>query len=80
MRTWVLGIPQYVTSDPVQRRDQDTGLKIENPCPKFRIHLGLFFVTARKKVDGFVTTKMEVDWFVCDLEKEGKCFLNNDRM
>ena len=51
MRTWVLGIPQYVTIDPVQRRDQDTGLKIENPCPKFRIHLGLFFVTARKKVD-----------------------------
>ena len=32
MRTCVLGIAQHVTSDPVQRRDQDTGLKIENPC------------------------------------------------
>ena len=31
-------------------------------------------MTARKKVDGFVTTKKEVDCFFCDLEKEGKCF------
>ena len=34
MRTYVLGIAQHVTSDSGQRRDQDTGLKIENPCPK----------------------------------------------
>ena len=34
MRTYVLGIAQHVTSDSGQWRDQDTGLKIENPCPK----------------------------------------------
>ena len=34
MRTYVFDIAQHVTSDPDKRRDQDTGLKIENPCPK----------------------------------------------
>ena len=34
MRTYVLDIAQYIISDPGQRRDQDTGLKIEKPCPK----------------------------------------------
>ena len=28
MRMYVLGIAQHITSDPGQRRDQDTGLKI----------------------------------------------------
>ena len=50
MRTWVLGIAQQVTSDPVQRRDQ-YGVQNRKPVTKIRIHLGLFFVTARKKVD-----------------------------
>ena len=31
MRTYLLGIAQHVTSDSC---NQDTGLKIENPCPK----------------------------------------------
>ena len=36
-------------------------LQIENPCPK--LGLRQFFVIVRKKVDGFVTAKKEVDWF-----------------
>jgi len=68
----------YVRASLNQRPRPATqpGYGVENrkPVSKIRIHLGLFFVTARKKVDGFVTTKKEVDWFFCDLEKEGKCF------
>ena len=31
MRMYVLGIAQHITSDPGQRRDHDTGLKITVP-------------------------------------------------
>ena len=39
------------------------GVENRKPVSKIRTHFGVFFVIARKKVDGFVTAKKGVDWF-----------------
>ena len=47
------------------------GVENREPVSKIRTHLGLLFVIARKKVDGFCYCEKGGGLFFCDLEKEG---------
>jgi len=49
MRTWHCSA---CNQQPCPAMQTGYGVENQKPVPKIRIHLGLFFVTATKKVDG----------------------------
>ena len=59
MHTCLLGIVPHVNC---RQHDQfKYGVENQKPVSKIRTHLGLFFVTTRKKVDGFFMMRKKVD-------------------
>ena len=58
-RTCVLAIAQHEPATPPWRRDQ-FGYAVENRKLKIRTYLRLCFVTTRKHLDGFFSTRKKV--------------------
>ena len=59
MRTCLLGIAPHLNC---WQHDQfEYGVENQKQVSKIRTHLGLFFASTRKKVDGFFTMRKKVD-------------------